>query len=235
MVFRQCSINGKVYGRDEPQEVNVQPPRSANPSPDIVEVMRTPPETAERLGPDNDHTFHAGVLRQDLAVPVERKFESLDILQTFWRVLALCHTALASINPETHELEYKAQSPDEIALVQAAANVGFAFRGKDKECLLLQTPFDEQLERYELLNVLDFTSARKRMSVIVRRLDSSGDNRILVFTKGADSVIYERLVPGGDELKQTTTQHLNQFANEGWRTLTLGYKFVEGIVSTWMF
>lgn len=42
--------------------------------------------------------------------------------------------------------------------------------------------------RYEILTVLEFTSARKRMSVIVR--DPNG--KIKLFCKGADSVIYER-------------------------------------------
>lgn len=46
-------------------------------------------------------------------------------------------------------IEYKAQSPDEAALVRAAAYVGYV--------LVLQMPFGE--ERYELLDVLDFMSA----------------------------------------------------------------------------
>ena len=44
--------------------------------------------------------------------------------------------------------------------------------------------------KYELLNVIEFSSARKRMSVIVK--DEEG--RILVMCKGADSIIATRLV-----------------------------------------
>ena len=49
-------------------------------------------------------------------------------------------------------------------------------------------------EKYELLNVIEFTSTRKRMSVIVR----SPDNKIICMTKGADSIIIPRLLPGQD-------------------------------------
>jgi magnesium-transporting ATPase (P-type) len=174
----------------------------------------------------------------------------------FFNVLALCHSVLASVDPQTDRVEYKAQSPDEAALVQAAADAGFVFRGRDKEVLKLQTPFAEggsssaadanrpssssssaspqksttapNIEEYELLNLLDFTSARKRMSVLVRRRNGR-DRRILLLTKGADNVIFERLKPGeNDALKETTGKHLDEFAGEGLRTLTLAYKFVSG-------
>jgi magnesium-transporting ATPase (P-type) len=49
-----------------------------------------------------------------------------------------------------------------------------------------------EVEKYELLNVIEFTSTRKRMSVIVR----SPDNKIICMTKGADSIIIPRLQAG---------------------------------------
>jgi magnesium-transporting ATPase (P-type) len=42
------------------------------------------------------------------------------------------------------------------------------------------------VHKYMLLHVLDFTSERKRMSVIVRDLQTQ---KILLLTKGADSII----------------------------------------------
>ena len=149
------------------------------------------------------------------------------MVNAFWSTLALCHTALVSVDPETGAIEYKAQSPDEAALVQAAADVGFIFRGRDREVLTLQTPFDEELEQYELLNILEFNSARKRMSVIVRKL-TGDDKRIFLLTKGADNVIFERLKPGLDDLKKVTEEHLDAFASDGLRTLTLAYKVIPG-------
>ena len=96
----------------------------------------------------------------------------------------------------------------------------------------LQTPFsrDGKYERFELLNILDFTSARKRMSVLVRRLGEDGESagKIFLLAKGADNVIIERLSAGQDDFIKTTEDHLAEFASEGLRTLTLAYKVVPG-------
>ena len=48
--------------------------------------------------------------------------------------------------------------------------------------------------KYELLNVIEFTSTRKRMSVIVK----DQNNKIICMTKGADSIIVPRLRNGQD-------------------------------------
>ena len=199
--------------------------------------------------------FHDGELSRDLREAVHTDPNTPNAaharqLNGFFTVLALCHTVLTNIDPVTRKIEYRAQSPDEAALVQAAADMGFIFRGRDKEVLLLQTPFshmgvgeedasasgsdidkDSQhgdgLERYELLNILEFTSTRKRMSVVLRKLDDDG--RIFLLSKGADNVIFERLKPGsGEELRATTEKHLDEFANQGLRTLTMAYKVIGG-------
>lgn len=80
--------------------------------------------------------------------------------------------------------------------------------------------------RYEILNVIEFTSARKRMSIVMR----TPEGKIKILCKGADSVIYERLTPipletsdldqehVGD-FREVTLEHLEMFASEGLRTL----------------
>ena len=178
------------------------------------------------------HHFSDPVLKADIEASVDADPNSQDAtlarsLNGFFSVLALCHTVLTGTDPETGALEYKAQSPDEAALVQAAADMGFVFRGREPEVMLLQTPFSDEVERYELLNILEFTSVRKRMSVVVRKLDKQ-DGRIFLLTKGADNVIFERLRPGADELKGVTERHLAEFASHGLRTLTLAYKVIPG-------
>ena len=72
-------------------------------------------------------------------------------------------------------------------------------------------------DKYELLNVIEFTSTRKRMSVIVR----SPDNKIICMTKGADSIIIPRLLPGQDALIDHTVNFLEECANEVLRTLLI--------------
>lgn len=70
-------------------------------------------------------------------------------------------------------------------------------------------------ERYEILNVLEFTSARKRMSVVAR----GPSGKIKLYCKGADTVIYERLGERHQQFRSTTLHHLENFATEGLRTL----------------
>ncbi|XP_070143481.1 phospholipid-transporting ATPase ID isoform X2 [Drosophila kikkawai] len=130
----------------------------------------------------------------------------------FFRLLALCHTVMA----ETVDgrLEYQAQSPDEAALVSAARNFGFVFRTRTPNSITIEVM--GRMEDYELLNILDFNNVRKRMSVILRRGDS-----VVLYCKGADNVIYDRLHGGQEDLKARTQDHLNKFAGEGLRTLVL--------------
>jgi len=76
-----------------------------------------------------------------------------------------------------------------------------------------------------MLNVCEFTSTRKRMSVVLR--DPQG--RILLMCKGADTVITERLSEqsrSGEILFKTDTE-VDKFAEEGLRTLYLAEKYIE--------
>jgi magnesium-transporting ATPase (P-type) len=60
----------------------------------------------------------------------------------------------------------------------------------------------ETLE-YEILNVCEFNSTRKRMSTVVR----GPDGKIKIYCKGADTVIFERLAPG-NPFVESTMAHL---------------------------
>ncbi|XP_013928112.1 PREDICTED: phospholipid-transporting ATPase IB [Thamnophis sirtalis] len=73
-------------------------------------------------------------------------------------------------------------------------------------------------ETFEILNVLEFSSNRKRMSVIVR----TPDGQLRLYCKGADNVIFERLSKDSKYMEQTLC-HLDYFATEGLRTLCIAY------------
>uniref|UniRef100_A0A3Q3CKK4 Phospholipid-transporting ATPase n=1 Tax=Haplochromis burtoni TaxID=8153 RepID=A0A3Q3CKK4_HAPBU len=129
------------------------------------------------------------------------------VILEFMTMMAICHTAV----PEHMDgkIIYQAASPDEGALVRAARNLGFVFSGRTPDSVIVGTE-----ERYELLHVLEFTSARKRMSVIMR----TPSGKIRLYCKGADTVIYDRLADSS-RYKEITLKHLEQFATEGLRTL----------------
>ncbi|XP_041703179.1 probable phospholipid-transporting ATPase IA [Coregonus clupeaformis] len=132
------------------------------------------------------------------------------VIQEFLTMMAVCHTVVPEKTEDT--IVYQASSPDEGALVRAASSLGFVFSGRTPDSVIIHALGTEQ--RFELLNVLEFTSDRKRMSVIMR----TPSGRIRLYCKGADSVIYERLADSS-KYRNITLNHLEQFATEGLRTL----------------
>ncbi|KAI3335756.1 hypothetical protein F4824DRAFT_463438 [Ustulina deusta] len=109
----------------------------------------------------------------------------------FLLCIALCHTCL----PETSEdgkISFQAASPDEVALLQAAQDMGYLLVDRPAQSMKLTVPNQSGepiTEIYNILKVIEFSSNRKRMSIVVRM----PDGRICVICKGADNVIMSRL------------------------------------------
>ncbi|KAG9237070.1 P-type ATPase-like protein [Amylocarpus encephaloides] len=167
---------------------------------------------------DEDLTFVAPDFVTDLAG--ESTPEQQDANDQFMLALALCHTVISETIPgDPPKIEFKAQSPDEAALVATARDVGYTVLGNSEDGIRLNVQGQER--SYKVLNTLEFNSTRKRMSAIIRM----PDNRIILFCKGADSIIYSRLKPNEQaELRKTTAEHLEMFAREGLRTLCIAQK-----------
>ncbi|KAJ4372638.1 drs2 neo1 protein [Didymella sp. IMI 355093] len=107
--------------------------------------------------------------------------------------LALCHTCLPEVQ-EDGKTHFMASSPDELALVQAAQDMGFLLINRDVHTITLKilptaSEGESVLETYEILDVIEFSSKRKRMSIVLR----FPDGRICIFCKGADSIVMQRL------------------------------------------
>ncbi|KAF9104570.1 hypothetical protein BGX27_010043 [Mortierella sp. AM989] len=142
-------------------------------------------------------------------------------------------------------LQYRAESPDEAALVSAAKNVGYVFVSRGAAAAAegdtkqgsgsggnsrqnVNVNFMGQNYTYEQLDVIKFNSTRKRMTVIVREPRELG-GKILLLTKGADNVIFERLTPGNNDqaLRDQTEHDIETFSNMGLRTLTLAQRVLD--------
>ncbi|KAF2225946.1 hypothetical protein BDZ85DRAFT_272555 [Elsinoe ampelina] len=107
--------------------------------------------------------------------------------------IALCHTCLPERDEEDN-IDFQASSPDELALVRAAKELDFWVWNRDAGTLTLKLypngkDAEPTYEEYEMLDVVEFSSKRKRMSVLVR----FPDGRIAIICKGADSIVMERL------------------------------------------
>ena len=78
-------------------------------------------------------------------------------------------------------IKFEAESPDESALVVAAKVMGFFCYKRTNTAVYVRESVDGQqvdLE-FEILNILEFDSTRKRMSTIVR----SPEGKIMLFCK----------------------------------------------------
>ena len=144
------------------------------------------------------------------------------MIEKFVHILALCHTII--VENKDGNITYNASSPDELALINAARYFGMVFESRDENNrIVLYDKRKNTRVEFHLLNVIEFTSTRKRMSVIVK----TSDNKIYCLTKGADSIILPRLKPGQEEIKAHTLKYIEEYANEGLRTLLLVQKEVD--------
>ena len=231
MEFKKCSINGIPYGEayTEAQagmqrrlgiDVEVEGEKAHKQiALDRVKML----EDLRRLHSnpylhDDELTFIAPDFVNDLEGQAGQ--EQRQANAQFMLALALCHTVITERTPgDPPKIIFKAQSPDEAALVATARDCGFTVLGRSTDGIILNVMGEER--EYKVLNTLEFNSSRKRMSAIIRM----PDGKIMLFCKGADSVIYSRLKKGDQQqLRKSTAEHLEMFAREGLRTLCIAQK-----------
>ena len=234
MEFQKCSIHGVTYGEaitEAQRGAARREGRTDLPGPEqqsirIAELREDMLQLLNRgfknryVQPDK-LTLVSPKLAEDIT---DRSGEQRKHIISFFRALAICHTVLAD-KPDRGQrpyfLEYKAESPDESALVAVARDVGFPFISRSRERIDIEVM--SQPESHVLLKVLEFNSTRKRMSVIIR----NPQGQIVLYCKGADSVIYERLAEDHDSvLKDQTSKDMEAFANSGLRTLCVAYRLI---------
>ncbi|KAH9161510.1 phospholipid-translocating P-type ATPase, partial [Lactarius sanguifluus] len=163
MEFQKCSIHGVTYGEA------------------ITEAQRGAARRKGRTDLPNpeEQLIRMAKLRQDMLMLLNRAFKNRYVQEdkltlqrahiiSFFRALAVCHTALAD-KPEpgqdTYLLGYKAESPDESALVGAARDVGFPFISKSRERIDIEVM--GQPESYVLLKAqtaLSMNASRRIMT-----------------------------------------------------------------------
>ena len=194
MEFKRFSVGQYEYGIDEP---------SPHEYPlGVTNVNFEDPKCQEHL--NNNH------------------HENQRNLKDFFQALGICHTVIADVKKDKRSgqsyVAYNASSPDELALVNGARHLGFFFKERDEENNMVCETWDGTL-LFKLLNLIEFDSTRKRMTVVVR----TPEDKILVITKGADSIIEKRLRQGQENLTRTQS-FLDDYAKKGLRTLLIAQK-----------
>jgi phospholipid-translocating P-type ATPase (flippase) len=235
MVFRKCSIGGVSFGRGSTDIATSRMKRMGLSVP--LSVMGGVPPL-KRMGPGGDpfpfvEPVHAPQTQKSVNFDGPELLHALELeassentggqpCHEFFLHLALCHSILVD-----DRNEWSAQSPDELALVGAADYFGFKFVGQHRGVVTISMQ-DGSERKFQRMDELEFTSERKRMSVIVRDLATG---KIEVLVKGADNTVWPRLTSaaglgGVDGLKKRTMQQLSQYGSDGLRTLAIASKSV---------
>ena len=122
---------------------------------------------------------------------------------------------------ETGEIRLSASSPDDEALVCGAKFFGFEFVDRTEGLAVIRLS-NGDLKQYQIIEMIEFNSDRKRMSVVVEV-----EGTLQLFCKGADTVMVDRLAWSEEALLKTTSDHMTAYAKEGLRTLMICRKTLD--------
>ncbi|CAO3676123.1 unnamed protein product [Umbelopsis vinacea] len=189
MQFRQSSIAGLSYAD------KVESDRQARDGVDDPNLQYTFPQLEQHL----------------------KSHSTANVINEFLTLLAVCHTVIPEQQEDSDEIIYQASSPDEGALVKGASTLGYKFHTRRPNSINCNIR-GRDLE-FQILNVCEFNSTRKRMSAVVR----GPDGKIKLYCKGADTVILERLSEN-NPFVEPTLMHLEEYATEGLRTLCVAMR-----------
>ncbi|KAI0629096.1 phospholipid-translocating P-type ATPase [Trametes polyzona] len=198
MEFRFCSIGGVAYA-------DVVDESRRGDGDDDKEAWRSFDDLRALVGGAQNPFV-------DVAADGGPKGTEREVANEFLTLLAVCHTVIPEVRDG--KMHYQASSPDEAALVAGAEILGYQFHTRKPKSVFVNMHGTSQ--EFEILNVCEFNSTRKRMSTVVR----CPDGKIKLFCKGADTVILERLSEN-QPFTEKTLLHLEDYATDGLRTLCI--------------
>ena len=131
--------------------------------------------------------------------------------------MAICHnvTPLQKDNMKT----YQAASPDEVALVRFASELGYELTYRDQLSMHIATP-NGDIDEYTILRDFPFSSETKKMGIIVQQ---KKDGKIVYFLKGAEQALEPSLT--SDEA-YNMKEGAEDLSLEGLRTLSFAEKYL---------
>lgn len=154
MEFIKCSIAGVAYGRGV-TEVEKATARRLGKDPKMLEDASMNEEGGESVAGNGSYNgIEMTPIRRGGRPPIkgynlrdERiedgnwvKEPNAEVIRMFFRILAVCHTAIPEVDEETKAVTYEAESPDEAAFVVAARELGFAFQKRTQSSVIVTEP-----------------------------------------------------------------------------------------------
>ncbi|PIA40552.1 hypothetical protein AQUCO_02500336v1 [Aquilegia coerulea] len=222
MEFVKCSIGGTAYGHSVTEVERAIARRKKDGAPETL-TSKFEENNSDVKG---SNSSVKGFNFRDERIMNGRwlREKHSDAIQKFFHVLAICHTVIPSVNKESGDITYEAESPDEASFVIAAREIGFEFYERTQTSISLHErdpKSGQKIQRsFELLHVLEFSSYRKRMSVVVR----NEVDKLLLLCKGADSAIFGKLSEDGRAFEAKTREHIAKYDEAGLRTLVVAYR-----------
>lgn len=185
----------------------------------------------------NEMILRQLVVRGETITDVEDnvQIEEYPGLEQLLLIMATCNTAIVGRAPDG-TVTYQSSSPDEVAIVQAAAGLGTALADRKLASVTVKVlsanGLSAETTTFSIITILEFDSARKRMSVLMR----DSDGQAWLFSKGADAVMWPRLASGqnAEELRHAENV-MGDMALIGLRTLVFAYRTIsEEELSQWL-
>ena len=171
-----------------------------------------------KIGNNYFHTLLIQHEKNRLHSSLSKISNEMAITYEFWKALACAHECVCS---ETENgFEYSGVSSDDIELVKTASSQGFSFMKSQSN--IRKILIGDVVHEYEILNILNFSSERKRMSIILKQ-----GQVVKVYTKGADCEIKKRLSAKSNPIHlNVISKAVDKFSSKGFRTLMIAEKTI---------
>ncbi|XP_043284852.1 phospholipid-transporting ATPase IF [Venturia canescens] len=209
MIFRRCFVDGKTYmEKDCDGKIYLLPADGLEAN--AVRLTSWPTEIWHlMMSLSLCHSVHIAPEQLQSSVAIKRA----EYRESFRQKRVTRVNSSLMMDPALPE--YQAASADEKALVEASARCGVVLT----KCAgdEIEVKSSDGTLNFKRLETLEFSSERKRMSVVVR--DSAGD--VWLYCKGADSVIFPLTSVGAVD---KAIRSVSDFSKRGLRTLVIGYK-----------
>ena len=214
MQFKKCFINGKIYGAEKESNECTDAVYSINGDMSAYELL---------IGATKNSNEKQEICSDPHIVKQEKIW-----VERFFLLLCVCNEVFPTLKED--KICYQSTSPDDIALVKGAQQLGFEFQYRNYNNLTIKNYINNNYN-FEVLISIPFNSNRKRMTVLTK--DTKKD-KYYVFSKGSDSVMTNDnhdntpliTIYGHDRGKKKLDQVLEHFSMEGLRILVMGYKEV---------
>jgi phospholipid-translocating ATPase len=147
---------------------------------------------------------------------VKKRKRDIDMIcRDMVTALAICN----NVTPvyEDKQKTFQASSPDEIALVEYSCKAGVDLYQRTSNHIILR--YAETNMEFKILQIFPFTSATKKMGIIVRH---SLSNKIIFYIKGAEDAIKGTLASNNSVVKML--EDCEDLATGGYRTLVIAQR-----------